>query len=254
MKQNYNRILKFERFLSESKQSIEEYHIDQRFPWAEEIGNLIDQVEEKAKGIEEEFDYDRHDSKGFEFNIKARNWPDSEKIIKLYGISEEAFYDYWQSFLDENLEMFADDIIENTKFLEGWGVYGRSGGWLSFTYKDYDFTEYSPAIGDILSDLNYQTENLTDEEVEEWKQFKETANAGFSILKRLNAFKQFEEIHEAERIANYTKENLESFLKKLDDLKNELLGIQERIKKFWENSVNDFNEWIKYEIEESGDA
>jgi hypothetical protein len=142
MKLNCNTILRFEKFLGESKQSMDEYNIDQRFPWSEEIGNLIDQVEEKIEEIKEKFNYDRHDSNGFEFNIKARNWPDSEKIIKLYGISEKAFYSYWQRFLDENLEMFANDIMENTKFLEGWAVYGRSAGWISFDYKDYSFIRF----------------------------------------------------------------------------------------------------------------
>lgn len=46
-------IKRFSEFIKESKYSINEYDIDVRFPWTEEIGNLIDDIEKKVENIKD---------------------------------------------------------------------------------------------------------------------------------------------------------------------------------------------------------
>jgi hypothetical protein len=50
------KIKRFYSFLKESSKYVKEYGLDPRFPWTEEIGNIIDQITEKVEFIKSEYE------------------------------------------------------------------------------------------------------------------------------------------------------------------------------------------------------
>ena len=97
-------LLRFSDFINESnEETIEGFQLDKRFPWTEEIANLIDNVVEQSDNLKNEYNYDRHrNSKGFEFDIKMRVYPDSSGLAKKYNTTEESIDYDWNLFLEDN--------------------------------------------------------------------------------------------------------------------------------------------------------
>ncbi len=229
------------------------FAIDERFPWSEEIISLCDRILEKAPQLKKDFNYNRHRREGFEFNIKAKWWPDIDAISKKYGYSEDEIYEMWDQFLADNLQMWGDDIIENSAYFEDWFQEGRSGGWLVLNYKS-ELIEYTESdIDEEISDLNYMTESMDEA-------FNKIYIDGIGFLKILNSLKKsgidVEHLESSfEDMEDKSKSVISSLKEKLSELEKigaELEDVQSEIKKFWENSKNYFNDYIENENEWRG--
>ena len=102
----------------------------ERFPWEEKINALVQEIIDKSNELKDKFDWNRHRTQKFEFDIKARNWPNLESLHDEFGISEESLEQMWNEYLSDNLEGAGNDIVETSDFITGWYQGGRSGGWL----------------------------------------------------------------------------------------------------------------------------
>lgn len=243
-------VKRFCEFIKESQHSINEYNLDERFPWTEEISNLIDDIEKKVEHLKDEYNYGRHDrSGGFEFDIKIRNWPDFEELSAKYGISEEELQSMWDLFLEDNLKFSADDIVERGGYFTDWSQEGRSGGWLVLKHSSYVIDNPEDLIKEKVDSLNDFSYGIEDDEIEEWKEFKEEAGGGLRLLQRLDIDEGFEDIKEVEEESNKVKDELKEILKELDNLEFDLTKVEEEITNFWKNSSEWFEDHVKNQIE-----
>ena len=242
-------VLRFSEFLNESESY--DFEIDQRFPWAEKINDLIDQIMSKKRYLIENFEYDKHDGNGFEFNIKSRAFPDTDDLSKKYGYSEDELNYMWDSFLSDNLQMAGDDIIENSEDFDDWFTTGRSGGWLLLKHKSNLISDPESVIEDNLTYLNDLTDEITEEEYQEWKKFYEDddeTKRGSNLLKAFNIeVGDFENVKYAEEESKTAIASLEENLKELEKLENSLDKVQKRIDTFWEDAEVNFEEYVENE-------
>lgn len=239
-------IKRFSEFIKESKYSIKEYDLDARFPWTEEISNLIDDIEKKVEHIKDVYNYEHHSrSGGFEFNIKIRNWPDFEELSTKYNITEKEIQSIWDLYLEDNLKIYADDIIEMEDYFTDWYQEGRSGGWLVLKHSSYVIDNPEDLIKEKIDSLNNLSYGIEDSEIEEWKEFKEKSGAGLRLLQRLDLDEGFEDIKEVEEESNNVKDELKEILKQIDGLEKYLSEVQKRIENFQENSQENFEEHLK---------
>lgn len=247
-------VLKFVEFINESESY--DFEIDQRFPWSEKINNLINSIMEKRNYLIKEFEYDRHKGDGFEFDIKARAYPDIDYLKKEYGYTEEEIYEMWDQFLADNLQMEGDDIVENSAYFSDWYTTGRSGGWLLLKHKSNLINDPDSVIEDDLVYLNDLTDEVTEEEYNEWKEFYENdseTKKGSSLLKSFEIeVGDFQNINDAEEESKSVISNLEEHLTKLQDVEKELNQVGERIKSFWKDAEVNFNDYVQSENEWRG--
>lgn len=243
-------ILRYRDFL---KESFGTETIDMRFPWSEGIKSLAESIIAKVGELKSEYNWEKHyNSDGFELDIKDRSQSkiNFDELSKKYDIGEENLYNYWYTFLGEQLEMNAEDIIENSQNFANYSVEGRSGGWLVLIPEEDIFDNPESIVDNYLEDLNYATEDLSDNSIDLWKLSKEESR-GFGFLSKLdvNDEEELEEvgrIKEAEYTAEETKESLESLMNELNEIGEELESIKERINNFWEKSGELFEEELKY--------
>ncbi len=249
MNQFKNLILRFSQFINESDSY--DFEIDQRFPWSEKINDLTDQIMTKQRYLTKNFEYDRHDSDGFEFNIKSRTFPDTDDLSKKYGYSEDEVNHMWDTFLSDNLQMAGDDIIENSENFDDWFVTGRSGGWLILKHKSNLITDPESVIEDNLSYLNDLTDEIDEEEYQEWKKFyedDEETKKGSNLLKAFEIeVGDFENVKYAEDESKVAIASLEENLKELQNLEKDLDMVQERIDTFWKDAEVNFEEHVENE-------
>ena len=242
-------VLRFSEFLNESESY--DFEIDQRFPWAEKINDLTDQIMSKQRYLTQNFNYDRHEGNGFEFNIKSRAFPDTDDLSKKYGYSEDELNYMWDSFLSDNLQMEGDDIIENSEDFDDWFTTGRSGGWLLLKHKSNLISDPESVIEDNLTYLNDLTDEIDEEEYQEWKKFYEDddeTKRGSNLLKAFNIeVGDFENVKYAEEESKTAIASLEENLTELKKLENSLDKVQERIDSFWEDSEVNFEEYVENE-------
>ena len=250
-------IKRFYEFIKESQDSINEYYLDKRFPWTEEIGNLIDDIQEKVAFIKDNYNYGlsrrSHGFNGFEFDIKIRRWPDIEELSKKYKISESELNDYWDLFISDNLQMSGEDIIEGSNYFDDWAQGGRSGGWLILKHSSNVIENTEELISEKVDSLNDLSNGIEDEDVEEWKRFEEESGAGLRLLQRLEMDDNFEDIKGVKKESNIVKEELLEIIKDLDNLESELIGVDERISNFRKNSDQWFIDHIENVIKMEGE-
>jgi len=225
------------------------FSIDKNFPWGEEIDSLANQVLEKSNHLKEEFEYNRHGGDGFEFDIKARTWPDADYLSHKYGYSDEEIYDMWDQFLTDNLQTFGDDIVENSGYFDDWYQDGRSGGWLLLKHKSTLINDPESVIDDEIFDLNYMIENLEEDYFDIFIEGIEISKILKLIIKKgIEGYL----VNDLKKRSDLVISGLKEHLSELEKLESELEGVQNRIKKFWENSKKYFNDYIENENEWRG--
>lgn len=251
-----NRIKRFSQFINESVDSEKKYGLDSGFPWSEEISNLIDKIEEKIDYLKDNFEYGRHDRHspvGFEFDIKARNWPDSEELAQQYGFTEEEVGQMWDLFLSDNLEMYASDFLEKYDMFEGWGQTGRSGGWLLLKpdrHTKYLIEDYEEKIQDGVNELNSLTDStdLTKEDIGKFIQLEKEGK--IELLQRLGMLEDgYEEFLAMKKESTDCLVYLGSLLKDAQDLESALTDVQNQIDQFWEKHDEYFEDFVSAEKE-----
>ena len=251
-----NRIKRFSQFINESVDSQKQYGLDSEFPWTEEISNVIDQIEEKIVSIKDNFEYGRHDRHspvGFEFDIKARNWPDSEELAQQYGFTEEEVDQMWDLFLSDNLEMYASDFLEKYDMFEDWGQTGRSGGWLLLKpdrHTKYLIEDYEEKIQDGVNELNSLTDStdLTKEEMGKFIQLEKEGK--IELLQRLGMLEdEYDEFQAMKKESTDCLVYLRNLLKEASDLESVLTDVQNQISHFWEKCDEYFKDFVSAEKE-----
>lgn len=251
-----NRIKKFLQFINESVDSEKQYGLDSGFPWFEEISKVISEIEEKINYIKNNFEYGRHDRHspvGFEFNIKIRNWPDSEELAQQYGFTEEEVGQMWDLFLSDNLEMYASDFLEKYDMFEGWGQTGRSGGWLLLKpdrHTKYLIEDYEEKIQDGVNELNSLTDStdLTKNDIVNFIQLEKNGKMG--LLQRLGILEDtYEEFQAMKKESADCLLYLRNLLKEASDLESALTDIQNQIDQFWKNCDEYFKDFVSSEKE-----
>jgi hypothetical protein len=242
------KILSFKDFLNESESY--DLELDKRFPWSEKIELLADQIVTKSNYLRNNFNYDRHDGDGFEFDIKARNWPDIDDLYKKYGFSEEEIQSMWDLFMSDNLEMYGNDIIENDSNFTDWFTTGRSGGWLLLKHKSNLIEDPVSVIEDDVSYLNDLTDQIGDEEYQEWGEFMNIAGSGARLLGRMDIeVGDFENVKYAEDESKVAIASLQNRLEELINLEKSLDKVENLIRSFWEDAQVNFEEYVKEESE-----
>ena len=236
------RIKRFKELILESVTG-QNFQLDERFPWTEKIEELIDEILFLSEGLKDDYHYGKRDTPGFEFDVKMKKWPEGSD----FGVSDELINDLWWTFLQDNLKMAGDDIIETSEELfDDWFQTGRSGGWLLLQHDSRVINEPEDLIRDIVDDVNTYTEDISDEDVELWKKLR--SSKGNRILQRLGQDQEFEDIEEAELYVKDAIENLEYELNYLKKLKEKLEAVDSRIDRFWENSLKYFKEYAEEEL------
>lgn len=237
------RLLKFSEFLNESiDQTMRDFGLDERFEWSRELGELAENILGKSNELKEEYGYGRRSNDGFEFDIKTRSWPDLDNLAAKYNATEKEIDDLYYLFLSDQLEMYGEDIIENSKFFEDWSQGGRSGGWLILKY---NFEDPDSVINDEIYDYNSYANRVDDEDFNEWKEFQERGGKGLRMLKSFNIKTPIpEDIQILEDEFNTCKPNLESLIEELNVLETHLIKVKKSIDDFWNNSNEYFNDFL----------
>jgi hypothetical protein len=257
------RIIKsFKKFLLESEDTsiYADYNLDKQIEWNSDIADKIDEILKLSKSIRETYKWNLHGrdykSRGFEFNIKARKFPDTGGIAEKYGISEEGVWEEWNQFLDDNATSFGDGLVEEyPDFFDDWFVVGRSGGWMVLSTKnDVDEDSIIEGINDDLTYILDAQNNLSDEDISDLNmrfRFRENQKVS-KMLGLLSDFKAIELSDESEYYMNKMQEAslfLEEKIKDLNSLEGVLQKIDREIDEFWEKSIQSFDSWIEYEMD-----
>lgn len=191
--------------------------------------------------------YGRHNGDYFALNVKVHVWPDADEVESKFGVEmdDERLSDIWYRWLQDQAEMFEEDIRESYNWVEevSWG--GNSGGWLHI----------SPDLGaDRL--LEYAEETVTDyldtKDSYDEETIAEVATAINSPeWKRLAELGLVEDEDAVKEIANKLSEVLKWFdteSAKLVQIEQDLRAIQRQHREFEQNAKRYFMEYLAEEI------
>lgn len=192
--------------------------------------------------------YGRYNGDYFALNVKVHVWPSTDEVESKFGIEmdDEQLSDIWYRWLQDQAEMFEEDIKESYDWVEevSWG--GNSGGWLHI----------SPELGaDRL--LEYAEETVTDYlETKEYYDEETIAEVATAInspkWQRLAELGLVEDEDAVKEITDKLTEILKWFdteSAKLDQIEEDLKAIQRQHKEFERNAERYFMEFLADEIE-----
>lgn len=191
--------------------------------------------------------YGRHNGDYFALNVKVHVWPSTDEVESKFGIEmdDEMLSNIWYRWLQDQAEMFEEDIRESYNWVEevSWG--GNSGGWLHI----------SPELGaDRL--LEYAEETVTDYlETKEYYDEETIAEVATAInspkWQRLAELGLVEDEDAVKEITDKLTEILKWFdteSAKLDQIEEDLKAIQRQHKEFDRNAEKYFMEFLAEEI------
>ena len=183
----------------------------------------------------------------FALNVKVYNSPDAEEVLAKVGIEldGERLSDVWYRWLEDQAEMFQEDIEQSYDWVGhvGWG--GNSGGWLHL----------SPDNGaDRL--IEYAEETITDYlDTKEYYDEETIAEVATAInspeWKRLAELGLVEDEDAVKDITNKLTEAVTWFnteYAKLDQIEEDLKAIQRQHREFEQNAKKYFLDFLEEEI------
>ena len=257
------KVKSFVDFVAESSttSTYSNYDLKKDLEWNEEIAGKIDAIEELARSMRNDYEWNRHGrdyrGDGFEFKIKARNFPDVDGIAKKYDVSQDEVWDLWNDFLNDNLSGYADGYVEdNPDLFKEWLQVGRSGGWLVLIEElGLDEERVQELIQDDLHYVNDAASDLSEEDIEDLNfQYKykddEKKKKGFGLLTSLKISDLSDDAKYYLKRKDETIESLESMLNEYKEMEKKLGEIQKDIDNFWENAPKNFATWAEEEIQE----
>lgn len=71
-----------------------------------------------------------HGEEAYQFNIKIQKVDIPDMVRRVLG--EDALNQKFEEVQNQRLVVFANDVQADNDWIDGWGQYGRSGGWLVF--------------------------------------------------------------------------------------------------------------------------
>ena len=183
----------------------------------------------------------------FALNVKVHVWVDTDTVKDRVGIEldEERLSDLWYRWLQDQAEMFEEDIKESYNWVDkiGWG--GNSGGWLHI---------YPDAGADTL--LEYAEEEIqsyldTKEgyDEDELEAISHTINSPeWQRLAELGLADDEDAVKEVTTKLNECIEYLETKTKELITIEQDLRSIQRQHKEFENTAERYFLEFLEEEI------
>jgi hypothetical protein len=216
---------------------------------------LIEKLEQFEARVDSLFSNDWNLNRGrsqyngdfFALNVKVYNSPDEDEVQSKVGIEldEERLSDIWYRWLQDQAEMFQEDIEQSYDWVGhvGWG--GNSGGWIHL----------SPDNGaDNL--LEYAEETIqTYLDTKEWHDDEVIADIAQAInspeWKRLAELGLVEDEDAVKEITDKLTESINWFkdeLAKLDIIEDDLKSIQRQHREFEQNAKKYFLEFLEEEV------
>ena len=191
--------------------------------------------------------YSNHKGDYFALNVKVHVWPSTDEVESKFGIEldEEYLSDIWYRWLQDQAEMFQEDIEQSYDWVNavGWG--GNSGGWVHI----------EPELGaDRL--IEYAEETVTDYlDTKEYYDEETIAEVATAInspeWKRLAELGLVEDEDAVKEITDKLAELIKWFdteSAKLDQIEEDLNSIQRQHKEFERNAERYFMEFLADEI------
>ena len=183
----------------------------------------------------------------FALNVKVYNSPDNEEVLAKVGIEldEERLSDIWYRWLQDQAEMFQEDIEQSYDWVGhvGWG--GNSGGWIHL----------SPDNGaDRLLEYAEETiqEYLDTKEYYDKETIADVANAINSAeWKRLAELGLVEDEDAVKDITDKLTESIKWFkaeYSKLEQIEDDLKSIQRQHREFEQNAKQYFLDFLEEEV------
>jgi hypothetical protein len=217
------------------------------FGFERELVKFLGEYEQEWARLQRDYNWNResrqHKGQHFAINVKVYEYPRLEEINSVLGLDldEEALNEYWWEFMEEIRGQFTEDIEQQYGWIDsvGWG--GKSGGWLVIwpnrnedDFEDEPNYQLSRYINDKLG--------LDEEAIQ--KMQREDSDPKFQKLVELGLAESSEMLGELKRDINNITEEMNEYLEKMREYRAGLEEISEMPKKFEENAVADFTDWL----------
>ena len=241
------RLLKFSEFLNESiDQTMFYFDLDERFEWSKKLSELAEEIINKSNELKDTYGYGRRSNDGFEFDIKTRSRPDSDNLLIKYNTTEEDIDHSWNLFLSDQLEMYGNDIIENSEIFYDWSQRGRSGGWLILKYNNGEIIKNPEEVIHMnIASYNFYANQIDEDDFKKWKEFQEAGGKGLRMMRSFGIKAGIpDDIQILEDEFNDCKSNLESLIEELNVLETNLIKVKKSIDDFWKKSNEYFNDFL----------
>lgn len=202
-------------------------------PWESGLSSKMEELID----INDNFLGDRIDGKkSMRHNIKIYDQPEFDEISHKTQMLNSSIYELWDEFLFARIEDFCDEMKEKYSWFKKWSVEGRQGGWLVV---ETDINDIRDEVWDLFSDyrfikkdINFPLNLEASKEIEQY--FDDPELWEFMIGKP-------EILIELD--LDSLEINLESIIKKLKKICEEILEFEDIIKKSKLKVSSDF---IKY--------
>jgi len=213
----------------------------------EELGNEVFDPRGRWSWNRERRDFkDGH----FTLNVKVYNWPTVDDVKAAFpdqeDIDDEWLEGSWIRFIEDQREMWQEDIEETYSWVEDTGFGGRSGGWLVIkprvSYDNYlEFTE--EAVQEYL-DLK---EFIDDDEMEEIK--SQLNSAEWQRLRSLGLSQESGEVGEIISGAEKAIGTIKQYTREIEKMDSALERIKEQFEKFEVKAKEYYMDWLEGEME-----
>jgi hypothetical protein len=225
-------------------------HNPTQFPWNKELVEKVQTFNETVEFLAKEYNYDQHRSSypgghAFEINIKLYDSPDFDELQARYDMTEDQVYTKWDSYV----EMMFNDFVDNLdyKLIDDVYAVGRSGGWMALKVSKYnDLDSFVENVDTSLYDYYTETNDFDPITKEDYDKLKSTISA-----KRIGLLdSNLEKAAEAEAAIGIFKEcmsNIESDVKELLSIKEDLATISKQVEEELETVVKGFDDYLKDE-------
>ena len=217
------------------------------FGFERELAKFLGEYEEEWARLQRDYSWNResrqHKGQHFAINVKVYEYPRLEEINSVLGLDldEDELNEYWWEFMEQIREQFTEDIEQQYGWIgsTGWG--GKSGGWLVI-WPDRNEDDFEDEPNYQLSRYINDKRGLDEEEIQ--KMQKEDTNPKFQKLVELGLAEPSAQLAELKRDIKNLTEELEGYLAKMREYRAGLEEISEIPKKFEENAVADFTDWL----------
>lgn len=191
--------------------------------------------------------YSNHSGDYFAISVKVYNYPNEDEVHSKLGIEldEEKLSDIWYRWLQDQAEMFQEDIDQSYDWVKlvSWG--GNSGGWVHI-HPDNGADQLLEYAEETIQDY-LDTKEYYDEET-----ISSVANAINSAeWKRLSELGLVEDEDEVKDIADKLNAAIKWFddeYSKLNQIEEDLTSIQNQYREFDRNSKQYFLDYLAEEI------
>lgn len=191
--------------------------------------------------------YGRYSGDYFALNVKVHVWPSVEKVKSLTGVGldDERLADIWYRWLQDQAEMFEEDIKESYRWVDNisWG--GNSGGWIHI-YPDNGADQLLEKAEEEIQDYLDTKEEFDEEELEEIG--KAIDNPEWQRLSDLGLVEDEESVTVIVNKLKSVTEWLNAEIRNLLQIEEDLRAIQRQHREFEKMAEKYFLDFIQEEV------